>query len=90
MCKKEERLYAVNRRLPCSVVRLQAAFKTGNELVPRNGTQVILVLVVEVDSAKGAARRTHADAVAVDEFGVAEKVFAINGKSVGVLVEWLL
>lgn len=48
------------------------------------------MFVVEVDSPKGASRRTHADAVAVNEFGVAEKIFSVNGKSVGVLVERLL
>lgn len=67
--------------------RLQLAVKAGNQGIPLNSTKVKLVLIVEVDSAKGTSRRAGADGAAVANTGEAVKGFAIGRKSARVVVE---
>lgn len=67
--------------------RLQCAVEAGNQAIPLNGTKIELVLVVEVDSAKGASRRAGADGAAVTDAREAFKVFAVGCKGASVVVE---
>jgi hypothetical protein len=70
---------------------LHTALKTFDVLIPRYGTQIVFVLVVEVDGPKCAASRARADVPdAVDEPGPAVEIFPVEGKGIGVLVKWLL
>lgn len=73
-----------------SLPLLQLTVETRNILVPADGAQVPLVLVVEVDCAECAPRGALADDATVDEPGVAFKVLAVDGEGVCVLVEGLL
>lgn len=68
-------------------MRLQLAVKAGNQGIPLNSTKVKLVLIVEVDSAKGTSRRAGADGAAVANTGEAVKGFSIGRKSARVVVE---
>lgn len=72
-----------------SLPRLQVTVETRNVLVPADGAQVPLVLVVEIDCAERAPRGARADDAAVDEAGVAFKVLAVDGERACVLVEGL-
>lgn len=73
-----------------SLPLLRLTVETRNILVPADGAQVPLVLVVEVDCAERAPRGALADDATVDEPGVAFKVLAVDGEGVCVLVEGLL
>lgn len=66
--------------------RLQRAVKAGNQRIPLNGTQVELVLVVEVDGAESTSRRAGADGAAVTDTGETFKVFTVGRKRAGVVV----
>lgn len=55
--------------------------------IPLDGTQIILVLVIERDLSKGTPRGTLADAIAVEGARIALEGLAIGRKSLGVLEE---
>lgn len=67
--------------------RLLRAVKAGDQVVPLDGPQIELVLVVKIDAAKRASRRAGANRAAVADAREALKVLAVGSKSAGVLVE---
>jgi len=60
--------------------RVQMTLETGDVVVPADGAQVVLVLVVEAHGAKSAARWARADAAARHDVRIAKEGLAVGRK----------